>query len=140
VYGLQEGKIDARRPGWVTFAAILLLIAGTLNVIYGIAAIGDSDFFIKRTHYIFGDLNTWGWVALTLGVLEILASVSLWQGGLYGRLFAIAVAGISAMGALLSIPAYPFWSLALFTIDLIIIGQLSISGIDKLVFRDQPRE
>ena len=123
----------------MTFACILLLIAGTLNIIFGIAAIGDSDFFVKRTHYLFGDLNTWGWVALILGVLEILAAFSLWQGGLYGRLFAIVIASFSAMGALLSIAAYPLWSLALFTVDLIIIGQLSISGIDKVVFRNQPR-
>jgi uncharacterized membrane protein HdeD (DUF308 family) len=127
-----------QRPGWVTFAGVLLLIAGVLNVIFGIAAIGDSDFFDHQTHYLISDLNTWGWVTLILGVLEILAAFSLWRGGLYGRLFGIAVAGLSAMGAMLSIAAYPLWSLALFAVDLIIIGQLAIPSVDKAVFKEQP--
>ena len=33
---------------------------GTLDLIEGIAAIGNSRFFVKNTHYIVGNLNTWG--------------------------------------------------------------------------------
>ena len=50
--------------GWVTFAGVMLFIAGVLNVIYGIAAIGDSKFFIQDQKYILSNLNTWGWVTL----------------------------------------------------------------------------
>jgi hypothetical protein len=41
---------------------------------------------------------------------------------------AILVASLSAVAALLSIPAYPFWSLAIFAIDIIIIYQVSLYG------------
>jgi hypothetical protein len=114
--------------GWVTFAGILLLIVGVLNVIYGIAAIGGSSFFHEDQKYILSNLNTWGWVGLVLGVLQLFAAVSLWYGGTYGRFVAIVVAGLSAIGALLSIPAYPFWSLAVFAIDIIIIHQVAKYG------------
>ena len=54
----QKGRdgMYEERSGWVTFAAVLLLIAGTLNVIYGIAAIGDSSFFVRDARYIISDL------------------------------------------------------------------------------------
>ena len=114
--------------GWVTFAGVMLFIAGVLNVIYGIAAIGDSKFFVQDQKYIFSNLNTWGWITLILGAAQLFAGYSLWSGGLYGRVFAIVAAGLSAIGALLSIPAYPFWSLAVFAIDIIIIHQVATHG------------
>jgi len=118
------------RSGWVTFAAVLLLIAGTLNVIYGIAAIGDSSFFIEDARYIFSSLNTWGWIVLVIGLVQVLAAGSLWRGGLFGRIVGIGAASISAIGALLSIPAYPFWSLAIFALDIVIIHQIAAHGTE----------
>jgi hypothetical protein len=114
--------------GWVIFAAIMLFVVGALNVIYGIAAIGDSKFFVQDQKYILSNLNTWGWVTLIIGALQLLAAFSLWSGNLYGRVIAILVASLSAVAALLSIPAYPFWSLAIFAIDIIIIYQVSLYG------------
>ena len=119
-----------QRSGWVTFAGVLLLLAGVLNVIYGIAAIADSSFFINNTKYILSGLNTWGWITLILGVLQLFAAFSLWTGGLYGRVFGIGAAGLSAIDALLSIPAYPFWSLAIFALDIVIIHQIATRGAE----------
>jgi len=124
-----RGPIE-RRAGWVTFAGVMLLIAGVLNVIYGIAAIGDSSFFINDTRYIFSGLHTWGWVSLILGVIQLFAAFSLWGGGLYGRIVGIGAAGLSAIAALLSIPAYPLWSLAILAIDVIIIHQIATRGTE----------
>ncbi len=120
-----------QRSGWVTFAGVLLLIVGVLNVIYGIAAIGDSSFFINNSKYILSNLHTWGWVTLILGVLQLFAAFSLWAGGLYGRIVGIGAAGLSAIGALLSIPAYPFWSLAIFALDIVIIHQIATRGTEQ---------
>jgi hypothetical protein len=114
--------------GWVMFAGIMLLIVGVLNVIYGIAAVDNSKFFVHETQYILSGLNTWGWVTIILGALEILAAFSIWSGGGFGRWFGIFVAGLSAIGALLSMPAYPFWSLAVFAIDILIIYGLAAYG------------
>jgi hypothetical protein len=120
--------MEKTHSGWVTFAGVMLFIVGVLNVIYGIAAIGDSSFFVQDQRYILSNLNTWGWVTLILGLFQLFAAFSLWSGGLYGRVFAIAAASLSAIAALLSIPAYPFWSLAVFAIDIIIIHQVAKYG------------
>jgi hypothetical protein len=122
--------MNEQRSGWVTFAGVMLLIAGVLNVIYGIAAIGDSKFFINDSKYILSNLNTWGWITLIIGVIQLLAAFSLWSGNLYGRIIGIGAAGLSAIAALLSIPAYPFWSLAIFAIDIVIIHQIATRGTE----------
>jgi hypothetical protein len=118
------------QSGWVTFAGVLLMIAGSLNVIYGIAAIGSSDFFVEDARYIISHLNTWGWITLVVGVTQVLAVASLWRGGLFGRIVGIVTASVSAIAALLAIPAYPFWSLAVFALDIVIIQQISAHGTE----------
>ena len=115
----------SRVTGWWIFAGTLLALAGILNIIYGIAAIGDSRFFSENVRYILSGLNTWGWVALILGVLQLLAAFSLYSGGSYGRWFGIVAAGLGAIAALLSIPAYPFWSLCIFALAVIILHELA---------------
>lgn len=120
--------VEPRGAGWLLFAGIMLLIIGALNVIYGIAAISDSRFFANDTTYILSDLNTWGWVMLVLGALQIAAAVSVWNGNRFGVWFGIAVASLNAIGALLSIPAYPLWSLAVFAVDILIIYGLAAYG------------
>ncbi len=124
----RPGEGEPSGAGWVMFAGIMLLVVGVLNVIYGIAAVGDSKFFVHETQYIISGLNTWGWITIILGALEILAAFSIWSGGGFGRWFGIIVASLSAIGALLSMPAYPFWSLAVFAIDILIIYGLAAYG------------
>jgi hypothetical protein len=110
--------------GWWVFAGVLLLVAGILNIIYGIAAIGESKIFADEITFVFSSLNTWGWILLIIGVLELVAAFSLFSGGEFGRWFGIFIAALNAIGALLSVPAYPFWSLTVFAIALLIIYKL----------------
>lgn len=114
--------------GWVLFAGIMLMLIATLNIIWGIAAIDNANFFIEDKRYIISDLNTWGWIILIIGALQMLAAFSVWAGGTYGRWVGIATAAASSIGALLSIPAYPLWSLAIFGTDLLIIYGLAAYG------------
>ncbi|MBW8060393.1 MAG: hypothetical protein FVQ78_08730 [Solirubrobacterales bacterium] len=119
---MNEGSLIS---GWWVFAGVLLLIAGVLNIVYGIAAIGDSRFFTEDAAYIISGLNTWGWILLIVGVLELVAAFSLFSGGEYGRWFGIFIASLNAIGALLALPAAPFWSLAVFALAIIVIYKLA---------------
>ena len=119
---------DIQGAGWVMFAGIMILIVAVLNIIYGFAAIDNSKFFVEDTKFILSDLNTWGWIILIIGVLQLFAAFSIWAGGEYGRWIGLITASISAIGALLSLPGYPFWSLAVFAIDILIIYGLAAYG------------
>ena len=125
--GMHAGDFT-RQSGWLVFAGIMIVIVGVLNVIYGIAAIDNANFFIANTQFILSDLATWGWVMLILGVVQLIAAYSIWNGGGFGRWFGIGVAGVNSIAALLSIPAYPFWSLAVFTLDILVIYGLAAHG------------
>jgi len=122
--------MEVRGEGRAAFAAILLLIAGTLNVIYGIAAIGEAHFFTDSgSHYVFASLNTWGWIIVLLGVLELTGGFSLLSGKTYGRVVGLAAATFGAIGSLLSVSgAYPFWSLGIFALCVIVIHGLVVYG------------
>ena len=121
---------QVRGLGRAIFAAVFLMIGGVLNIIYGIAGISKSHVFTTNAHYVFGHLRTWGWVTLIVGIIEILASLSLFGGGGFGRWFGIFAGALAAIAALLAIPAYPLLAIAIFALSLWIIHGLVVYGED----------
>ncbi|MGB0890421.1 MAG: DUF7144 family membrane protein [Solirubrobacterales bacterium] len=116
-----------RVTGWWIFTGILLFVAGVLNIIYGIAAIGDSKFFAANVTVIDASLNTYGWLILVLGVIELIAAFSLFSGGGFGRVIGIIAAGLAAIGALLTVGLSPIWSLCMFILAVVVIYELAKS-------------
>ncbi len=119
---------EDHRSGWVTFAGVLMLLVGTLNIIDGIAAISKAHFFVGNTDYIAGDLNTWGWVVLCLGIAAILVALGIFAKNQFARWIGVGVLGLNAISQLMFIPAYPFWSLSIFAIDILAIYGLVAYG------------
>jgi hypothetical protein len=121
-----------RGAGRAAFAAILLLIAGTLNIIYGIGALDSANIFTNDTRYIFTDLNTMGWVLIVLGLIQLTGGFSLISGNTYGRVIGMVGASLGAIGALLSIGgSNPWWSLGIFALCIYIISGISQLGEDE---------
>ena len=125
-----------RGSGRVVFAATLLLIAGTLNIIYGIGALDDANVFVDDRRYIFTNLNTLGWVLIVLGVIQLTGSFSLYAGNTYGRILGIIAGSLGAIGALLSVGgAYPWWSLGIFFLCVYVVHGILVYGEDERVAR-----
>lgn len=118
-----------RGDGWVLFAGIMIMVVGFLNLVYGIAAIDDSAFFVGDQRFvIFDDLNTWGWFYLIVGVLQLIAAFSIWNRNPFGRVIGIATAAGNAMIVLFTVNAYPFAAFMIFLMDLAIIYGLAVYG------------
>jgi hypothetical protein len=127
-----------RGAGRVAFAAILLVIAGVLNIIYGIGAVSDANFYSNNTQYVFSSLHTWGWITIILGVIQLTGGFSLMAGNVYGRVIGITAASLGAIGALLSVGgAYPFWSLGIFALCVIVLHGIVVYGEDEPAARYQ---
>jgi hypothetical protein len=124
----RYGEVEDRGYGWVVFAGVLLMLVGTLNFIEGIAAIGNSHFFAGNTHYIAGSLNTWGWAVLIIGCVEWGVGMGVFFKNQFSRWVGVFVLALNAIAQLLMIPAYPFWSLSIFTLDIIAIFGLVAYG------------
>jgi hypothetical protein len=112
----------------IVFAAVLLGVVGIFNLIDGIAAIARSHVFIANAHYVIGDLRAWGWVALILGALQVLAALGVLAGNQAARWFAVAVIGLNAIGQMFFSPGYPFWSLTIIAVDVVALWGLCAYG------------
>ena len=121
-----------RGTGRVLFAAILLVMLGTLNIIYGIGALDDANIFVNDTRFILDDLNTLGWVLIVLGIIQLTGGFSLMSGGTYGMVVGITGGVLGAIVALFSIGGeFPWWSLAMFALCLWVVHGLVIFGEDQ---------
>jgi hypothetical protein len=114
------------RGGWPLFTALMLVMAGVFNVIDGIVALVNSRFYVAGAVIIWSDLRTWGWITLILGVITILAGMAVWNRQSWGRWFGIAAAGLSAIGQMAFISAYPWWSLMVIALDVLVIYGLAV--------------
>jgi hypothetical protein len=101
---------------------------GTLNFIDGIAAISNSTFFVNNAKYILSDLNTWGWILIVMGVVQLLTALGIWAKTTGVRWIGVTIAALNAIAQMFFIPAYPFWSLTLFTLDILVIYGLIAHG------------
>ena len=126
--GQEDYGDPGRGYGWVAFAGVLLLVLGTINFIEGIAAIGNAHFFTRNAHYVFASLNTWGWVALCIGVVQLLVGLGVFAKNQLSRWTGVVILSINAIAQLLMMPAYPFWSLCIFALDILAIYGLIAYG------------
>jgi len=124
-YGDYEGS---HGEGWVIFAGIIIMIAGTLNFIYGIAAIANSHFYVANTRYVVGDLKAWGWAVMLLGVLQFCVALGIWVRAGWARWTGVLIAALNAIAQLLFIAAYPLLSLAIIVLDVLVIYGLVAYG------------
>jgi hypothetical protein len=133
LHGSYYADYDASRGvGWVTFAAVLLGLAGIWNFVDGILAVSGSRVFVGTETFVFSNLNTWGWIIMILGILQGLAALALLSGSEFARWFAIGTASLNAIGQLMYVPVYPLWALAMFSVDVLIIYALAVYGGHRL--------
>jgi hypothetical protein len=119
---------EDRGLGWLVFAGIMLSIVGILNIVYGIAAIDNANFYAAGANYVITDLNTWGWFLLGVGAVQFLAAFGIWAGSEWGRWVGIISAGCNAILQMFFIPAFPLLSVSLFAVDILVIYGLVAYG------------
>lgn len=116
--------------GWGYFAAIMLLVAGIFDAIYGLMAIigPDSAYFVTNEGLFLMNVAGWGWWHLLIGIVLILASLALFAGATWARVVAIILAIVNAIGQLFLLPAQPWWSLIVIVLDILVIYALTVHG------------
>jgi hypothetical protein len=119
---------DDDGSGWVAFAGVLLVLLGTVNFIQGIAAISNAHFFVHNTSYVIGSLNTWGWVAVGVGILQGLVATGIFTRNQFARWSGVGLLSIAAIIELLMMPAYPLWGLTLFATNIFALYGLIAHG------------
>lgn len=119
---------EAEGSGWLTFAATMLGLVGILSVIDGIVALSRARFYVAGATYVFSDLRTWGWITLIIGIVAILAAGGVLAGSQWARWFGMIAAGINLIAQFSFVQAYPFWTLIIIALDILVIYALAVYG------------
>jgi hypothetical protein len=115
--------------GFILFAAIMMIMAGFFQVLAGLVAIFENEFYAATRNYVFQfDATTWGWIHLLVGLVMAFAGWGLLSGRTWARVVAITLAVLSAVANFLFIPYYPFWSLLIITLDVFVIWAVAAHG------------
>jgi hypothetical protein len=127
-------EYEPQASGWavggVMFAGVLMIMVGVFQVIAGIAAISEDDFYVKAENYVFNlDVSAWGWIHLILGLLVVFAGWALIAGRVWGGMVGIAIATLVAIANFFWIPYYPFWSILTIGLAVWVIWALTRPGV-----------
>jgi len=117
--------------GWIIFAAVMMILVGTLNALHGLVALFNDDWVVWTNRGdLYLDLTTWGWIHLGVGLAVALAGIGLFTGNVLARGIAVLIAGLSIVANFLYMPAYPAWALTIIAIDVLVIYALTAHGRD----------
>ena len=116
--------------GWLTFAAVIFLVSAAFNTVYGIAAFANDDYFAVD-ELLFGDLSLWGAIYLIFAAAEVATAMLILSRSSAGAVLGIGLASLHAIVVLMSIGAYPLWSVILLVIDGMIIYGLTVYGFSE---------
>jgi hypothetical protein len=124
---------DDQPSGWalggVVFAACVLTLIGTFQIVAGLAAIIDDEFFVVARNYTFDvDTTAWGWIHLLLGVLLVVTGFGLFGRAAWAAVAAIFLASLSAVANFFFIPYYPGWAILIIALDVWVIWSLTRPG------------
>lgn len=116
--------------GWIGFASFMLILGGMFSAIAGFAALyKETVVYVQPSQTLWVlDYTQWGWVHIIAGLLAMLAAFSLTAGHMYGRIIAVLVALASAVVNFMFIPVYPFWSITVLVIDILVIYAVMAHG------------
>ena len=115
--------------GWIAFAAAIMILLGGLHIFQGLVALfRDEVFVVSDALVVSMDYTAWGIVHIIGGLLILAAGFGVLAGNIWARTLGVIMALISAVVNVAFIGAYPFWSLIMVTLDIIIILALTVHG------------
>jgi hypothetical protein len=124
---------EAVGQGWRSFAGILIMVAGFFNIIDGLTAVINANRIAGVTNGhatlpVTSSVKNWGWVALIVGVVMVLAAFGIFSGATWARVVGVAVAGLNMLVQFTYLAHFPFWSFTMILLDVLVIYALVVYG------------
>ncbi|MFZ2526685.1 MAG: hypothetical protein WAX14_03370 [Rhodococcus sp. (in: high G+C Gram-positive bacteria)] len=115
--------------------AVILITVGILQLLQGIAAVAENELFVVGVEYTFKfDLTTWGWIHIVFGVVIIVVGLALLTGATWARIGAIILAALSILVNFAWLPYYPWWSVLIIALDIVVIWAVSTWQPDRITY------
>jgi hypothetical protein len=123
-------QVSGWAMGGLVFAASMLTLAGTFQILAGLVALFNDEFFVVARNYTFDlDVSGWGWIHLIIGAAMIATGLGLFGGRTWAGVTAIVIAMLSALANFFFIPYYPIWALVVIALDVWVIWALTRPGV-----------
>lgn len=118
--------------GWTMFAAAVMIVVGTFDVIQGFVALFKDEVYVVAQSglIITADYTAWGWALIIWGAVLVIAALSLFAAGGFGRWFAIVVVTVNMIGQFAFLPAYPLWGVVAIGLSLAVLWALTLGWRD----------
>jgi hypothetical protein len=132
----DPGRVEQDVSGWavgaVAFAGTILIMIGTFQILEGLVAIFNDEFFVVARNYTFDlDVTAWGWIHLIIGLVVLVTGFGLFARSTWAGVFGIMIAALSAISNFFFIPYYPLWALLLIGLNIWVIWALTRPGMIK---------
>ena len=128
----DSARVSSWAIGGMTFAASIMVLIGGFQVIAGLAAIINDQFYVVARHYAFDiDVTAWGWIHLIVGVFMFFTGLALFAGRTWAAVTALVLAMLSAVSNFFFLPYYPWWALVVIALDAWVIWSLTRPGAVK---------
>ncbi len=122
-------EVSGWAVGGIVFAASMLILVGTFQVVAGLVAVFNDEFFVVTRNYTFDlDVTAWGWLHLIIGALMVVVGMGLFGRRTWAGVTAIMLAMLSALMNFFFIPYYPLWSIVVIALDVWVIWALTRPG------------
>jgi hypothetical protein len=126
-YPTSRRMVSGWAVGFAVFAGAIMLMVGTFQIITGLAAIFEDQFYVVSRNYVFDlDVTAFGWIHLLLGVVLVLAGWGIFSGATWARAVGMTLAILSAIANFFFIPYYPVWSIVIIALDVLVIWALTV--------------
>ena len=127
----QQKQPSGAAVGWMMFAGFMMILAGSFQMLSGLAAIINPDSWKGLTDGLFeSSAKNWGWIHLLVGLIVFLAGFGVLRGGMISRIIGVIIAIASALTVFVWLPAAPVWGVCIIAVDIAVIWALTAHGRD----------
>ncbi|MFC4065131.1 DUF7144 family membrane protein [Actinoplanes subglobosus] len=111
--------------GWIAFAAVIMVVNSLINILQGMVALLDDERVVATPDaFVLVDLTSWGWALVGFGIVMLTVGGFLLAGRNWARIVAVVVIGLHAVVQVVSLGAYPVWSLLMIALDTVVLFAL----------------
>src|ERR671913_505941 len=119
----RERTPTMRRPGLLTYAAIMMFVLGGFHILLAISEFANSTWVLSRLdiELFIPILAIWGLIDLIIGAIALYAGFSILSGGKFGWFMGYTFATVGIIRWLFYIPVAPVLAVAVIVLAMLVI-------------------